>query len=126
MEKVYVIARKRTKRFVSRLPLDTIRWSEKQKKAFSACKAAIKHRTTLAHREETMQLCIYTDASDTPWSRILTQVAREKPTLPRHETKHEPPALHYGRLSSTQFGWSTLEKEAIPVLATMERSHWLA
>lgn len=83
-------------------------------------------RVTLAHRDESKRLCIYTDASDTHWSVIVTQVLFSDLPLPHSKQAHEPLAFHSGRFSPTQIGWSTVEKEAFAVLAAVERSHWLA
>lgn len=41
------------------------------------------------------------------------------------EQDHDPLAFLSVRFSKTQLGWSTLEKEALAVMALIERSHWL-
>lgn len=126
LEKVYKHVGKRTKRAVARVSLDQIGWSVARTHAFEACKKAIADRVTLAHRDDTKRLCIYTDASDTHWSGIVTQVPLSDTSLSHLEQAHDPLAFHSGRFSETQLGWSTLEKEAYAVLASVERSHWLA
>lgn len=88
IEKLYVTASKHTKRSISHISLDTIGGSEKHTDSFFACKAAVAHRTTLAHRDKTKPLCIYTDASDTHWSGILIQAAPDKLMSPHHEMEH--------------------------------------
>lgn len=125
LETVYQHAGKRTKRAVSRVSLRNIGWSPSHDDAFNACKRAIANRATLAHRDETKRLCVFTDASDSYWSGVLTQVPRSELTFPHVDQSHEPLAFHSGRFTDTQVGWSTLEKEAFAVLATLERSHWL-
>lgn len=126
MESVYNHVGRRTKRAVGRVSLHDIGWTPALSDAFAACKDAIAARVTLAHRDESKRLCIYTDASDSHWSGIVTQVPIEDLSKPHAEQPHEPLAFHSGRFSATELGWSTLEKEAYAVLASVERSHWLA
>lgn len=126
LESVYAHAGKRTKRVVAQVSLDSLGWSPFQTSAFDACKHAISDRVTLAHRDEDKRLCVYTDASDSHWSGMITQVPNADLSLPHSEQRHEPLAFHSGRFDPTQMGWSTIEKEAYAVLASVERSHWLA
>lgn len=126
VETVYQHAGKRTKRAVARVSLTDLGWTSAHTTAFSACKNTIAKRVTLAHRDKNKRLCIYTDASDSHWSGILTQVPFSDLSAPHRDQAHEPLAFHSGRFSDVQIGWSTLEKEEYAVLATLERSHWLA
>lgn len=57
---------------------------------------------------------------------MVTQIPRDQTTLPHAEQHQDPLDFHSGRFSRTQMGWSTLEKEAFAVVASIERSHWLA
>lgn len=127
LESVYNhVGGKRTKRAVSRVILNNLGWHDELTTAFNNCKAAIIHRTTLAHRDNTKRLCLYTDASETHWSGIVTQVPHGQLNMQHAAQDHEPLAFHSGRFSGAQVSWSTIEKEAFAVLATTERSHWLA
>lgn len=127
LELVYVkVGGKRTKRAVSSVNLNSLGWTDAHSSAFNDCKNAILNRTTLAHRDSTKRLCLYTDASESHWSGILTQVPYAQLHLPHADQDHEPLAFHSGRFSGAQVAWSTIEKEAFSVLATTERSHWLA
>lgn len=125
-ERVYAHAEKRTKRAVERVSFRSIGWNHKEKNAFELCKQAILHRTTLAHRDEAKRLCIYTNASNTHWAGIVTQVPYDQQSRPHAKQEHEPLAFHSGRFAKTQVGWSTLEKEAFAVMASIECSHWLS
>ena len=125
MESVYTRAGKRTKRAVARLRLSTLGWDHVHTKAFEACKNALSRQVTLSHRDFSKRLCVYTDASDTIWSAILTQVPFTDLKLPAMEQRHEPLAFLSGRFNKKQLGWSTLEKEAYAVLASLSRSHWI-
>lgn len=86
----------------------------------------IAQRVYLAHRDKEKRLCIYTDASDSHWSGILTEVPYSHLSAPHHYQAHEPLAFHSGKFLAVQLGWSTLGKKAFAVLAALERLHWLA
>jgi len=126
MERIYHRAGRRTKQTVARYKLSAFGWGTPEQDAFEACKTALARQVTLSHRDETQRLCIYTDASDTVWSGIVTQVPPIDLSKPHSEQRHSPLAFLSGRFSSTQLGWSTLEKEAYAVLASLQRMHWLA
>ena len=74
MERVYDQAGKRTKRAVTRIQLSSLGWGTIQQEAFENCKAALIQQVTLAHRDHSKRMCVYTDASDLSWSGIFTQV----------------------------------------------------
>ena len=125
VEKVYAKVTKRTKISVSRISLASLGWGEEQLKAFEVCKRALASQVTLTHRDSRKRLCVYTDASDVIWSGIITQVPKEELKLKHSNQNHEPLAFLSGRFNETQLRWSTLEKEAYAILASLERMHWL-
>lgn len=59
----------------------------------------------------------FTNASDTFWSGILTQVQMEDLKILNEQQRHEPMDLLSGRLEQTQMGWPKTEKEAYAVMA---------
>lgn len=126
MENVYAHAGKRTKRAVARIQLTAFGWSSEQLDTFESCKNALANQVTLSHRDGSQRLCVYTDASDTVWSGIVTQVPIEDISKPHSEQSHSALAFLSGRFNATQLGRSVLETEAFAVLATLERMHWLA
>lgn len=125
MEEVYSRSGKRTTRAVSRLQLSDIGWSDSHESAFSDCKKALAHQVTLRHHDESLRLSVYTDASDTVWSGMITQVPWEDLGKPQADQRHGPLAFLSGRFNQTQLRWSVLEKEAYAALATLARMHWL-
>ena len=104
MERVYNQAGKRTKRAVSRVQLQPLGWGSEEDKAFQVCKDALAHQVTLAHRDKTKRLCEYTDASDTVWSGIVTQVPLVDLSKPHEAQRHEPLGFLSGRFTTTEFG----------------------
>ena len=126
MEKIYTRAGNRTKRAVSRYRLSELGWGRTEERAFDDCKKALANQVTLSHRDESKRLCVFTDASDTVWSGIVTQVCPDDLPKPHMDQDHDPLAFLSGRFNATQLGWSILEKEAYAILATLERMHWIA
>lgn len=43
-----------------------------------------------------------------------------------HNKRHEPLAFLSGHYNNTKLRWSTMEKEAFSIMATIERMHWIA
>lgn len=125
-ERVYAHVGKRTKRSVGLILLENLGWTPSLTAVFEACKSAIVSRIKLVHCDDSKRLCIYTDASDTQWSGIVTQVPYSDLSLPHAEQRHEPLAFHSVRFSATKLSWSTIEKEAYAVLASVGQAHWLA
>ena len=125
LEKAYHINSSRTKRLAARIHLSSIGWGPSECQAFDACKHAIRNQITLAHRDYTKRLCLFTDASDTIWAAFLSQVPPSALHLPVDQQPHEPLAFLSGRFNDTQLRWSTLEKEAFAIVTATRRLHWL-
>lgn len=70
-------------------------------------------------------LCVYSEACDTVWSGVVTQVLYKGLLRSHTDQPPDPLAFVSGHFSSSQLGWSTLEKEAFAVMTTKERMHWL-
>lgn len=125
LEIVYDNAGKRTKLAVTRVQLRNIGWGKAEDDAFENCKQALEHQTTLAHRNDSCRLCVYTDACDLVWSGIVTQVPPSDISKTHDDQRHQPLAFLSGRFTGPQLGWSTLEKEAFAIMATVDRMHWV-
>ena len=76
MEQVYRIAGGRTKRKVSKIPL-TSSWGAEHDFAFAAIKKQLVRSVELAHPKPNDCICLFTDASDTHWAAIFTQIPTE-------------------------------------------------
>lgn len=76
-----------------------------------------------------MAICVRgsasTDASDTAWSRIITEVPIQDVSKPHKYHRHSPLSFLFGLFNATQLEWSVLEKEAFAVLKILDRMHWL-
>lgn len=125
LESVYAHAGKRTKSAVGRITLSNIGWSSTEEDAFRDCQIALQNQVTLAHRDYSKRLCVFTDASDLVWSGIVTQIPPIDIPKAHMDQRHQPLAFLSGHFSGAQLGWSTLEKEAYAIMATIERMHWI-
>lgn len=75
MERIYQVAGKRTRRAVATVQLATLGWGKQELESFQRCKKALVDLITLAFRDEGQRLCIYTDAWDSNWAGVVTQVS---------------------------------------------------
>lgn len=125
LEKVYTAAGKRTRLAVSKIRLQSLSWAEDQENAFRACKRALECQVRLAHVDYTKRLCVFTDASDLLWAGVITQVPVSDIPYAVSEQQHEPLPFFSGHFGRSKLRWSTLEKEAYAIMATVERMHWL-
>ena len=57
-------------------------WSPIHQQAFDDCKDALVNAITQGHYDPTCTLCLFTDASDTHWAGLLTQVRDWKEGIP--------------------------------------------
>lgn len=55
---------KRTMRSIKSIPLSTIGWKTAHETYFSSPKYTLSEQLHLAHRNESLQLCVFTNASD--------------------------------------------------------------
>lgn len=74
MKRVYDHAKKRAKRAVSCILLSAEGWSEMEQLPFNTCKKALSQQITLSHRDLSQWLYVFTEASDTAWFGIITQI----------------------------------------------------
>ena len=126
MEIFYAHSVKRTKPDVARNHFTAFGWSSEQLDAFESCKNALENQVTLSYRDGPQRHCVYTDASDTVWSGIVTQAPLEDFSKLHSEQSRSALAILSGRFNSTQLVCFILEKEAFVVLATLEYMHWVA
>jgi hypothetical protein len=86
----------RTKKAVAKIILTDVGWSTDSVSCFDRCKDALINATSLAHRDECLRLCVYTDASERHWSSVITQVPYTDLGLPHDDESHEPLAFLSG------------------------------
>jgi len=89
LEEAYLHAGKRTKRAIAKLSLrEHTSWNTAHEKAFQDVKNALYNAATLAHPDPQKLLFIFTDASETHWAGVLTQIPPEDRDLPFEDHKN--------------------------------------
>eukprot|EP00918_Siedleckia_nematoides_P087041 GHVU01191441.1.p1 GENE.GHVU01191441.1~~GHVU01191441.1.p1 ORF type:complete len:1485 (+),score=177.77 GHVU01191441.1:529-4455(+) len=130
----------------SKIPLtQEIGWDDNAGLAFDKLKHALAHQTTLAHPDPEKEMLVITDASDTHWGGIVTQVPQQQwanfhaqrqvttkagavvGLLPEDTPNklalldHEPIAFISGEFKKAQLNWAPVEKEAFALRMTLLR-----
>jgi hypothetical protein len=89
-------------------------------------KDLIANMVRLEHPRREEELCLFTDASDKHWGVVLTQVAKSELGKPVDEQDHRPLCFLSGSFTKSQMNWSTIEKEAYPIIVALGRlKHFL-
>lgn len=123
LEIVYGRVGKRTRLAAGRVNLLSVGWCTDHEDASLRCKEALENQVTLAHVDIDKRLCVYTDASECFWSGLVTQIPMEDLSKLCYEQRHEPLAFLSGHFSDSSLRWSTIEKEAYAIMATVDRMH---
>lgn len=124
MEKVYQNVGSRTKRAVSKISLTSL-WGPPHDDAFATIKRQLAAATRLAHPKVGSELCLFTDASDTHWAAVLTQVPREDRRKAIDKQMHEPLCFLSGAFKGSSQNWSVPEKEGFAVVESLCRMDYL-
>lgn len=103
--------------------LSAAAWNEPEAESFTQCKAILQSQKTLAHCNDSLRLCVYTDASDLLWSSSVTQLPPKDRNKSHAVQRHQLLCFLSGHFSKVQPCGSALEKEAYTTMGTIERKH---
>ena len=117
-------AGKRTKQALRKLDL-TSSWGTNHDAAFHDIKTQLAASVKLAHPRSDRQLCLFTDASDTHWAAVLTQVPAQDRVKDLENQAHEPLCFLSGVFSGSSANWSVPEKEGYAIVEAMCRLDFL-
>ena len=120
MEHVYAQTGGRSKCRVSKVPIASA-WGAEHDAAFAAIKQQLARSTELSHPKQNSSLCLFTDASDTHWAAVLSQVPEEDIKKDVHQQNHKPLSFLSGAFSGSSRSESVPEKEAFPIIEAMSR-----
>jgi RNase H-like domain found in reverse transcriptase/Reverse transcriptase (RNA-dependent DNA polymerase) len=121
LETVYAAAGARTKKEAGKTILGDLGWNASHTEAFQQCKGALAAAATRAHPRDEMRFCVFTDASQTFWSAVVTQVPPRDLDKPLADQQHEPLAFISGALKGASSRWPFVEKEASAIVETTDR-----
>ncbi|KAH9090266.1 hypothetical protein LEN26_018896, partial [Aphanomyces euteiches] len=94
-------------------------------KAFEAVKTKLRSAIELAHPRDDATMCLFTDASDTGWSIIVTQVLGFDADVPIQDQQHQMLVCQSGMFTGAQLNWSVIEKEAYPIARACDKLNYL-
>lgn len=115
---------KRTKRSIRNLSI-TAEWGATHDDAFSTIIKQLAAAVKLSFPKSEFELCLSTDASDTHWSGILTQVHKDQRNSNIDEQQHEPLCFLSGAFKGSSRNWSVPEKEGFAIVESMCRVDYL-
>lgn len=115
---------KRTKRAVKNLSI-TSDWGATESLAFETIKQQLTAAVKLSHPKPDFGLCLFTDASDSHWSAILTQVPTDQRNDKIENQHHEPMCFLSGAFKGSSKNWSVPEKEGFAIVESMCRVDYL-
>ncbi|OWY93946.1 hypothetical protein PHMEG_00036470 [Phytophthora megakarya] len=79
----------------------------------------------LAHPNDDATICLFTDASDSGWGAIVTQIQNWKDDENVTEQSHELLTCLGGTFSGAQLNWSVIEKEGFPIVIACAKLDYL-
>ena len=124
MKRTNTSGRKSTSK-MKKLLLTSCGWDENHDKQFLDAKSAVQSTTETAHPDDSKDFCLFSDASSTHWSAVLTQIPAGERALDFHDQAHEPLAFLGGRFTGAQLRWPIVEKEAYAIICACERLDYL-
>lgn len=101
-------------------------WNEELTMVFEECRQLFVDRLKNAHWNPKGINCIFTDASGGFWGAIYTQVLNWDDSKEIWEQDHIPIAVASGAFTGSQSNWSTIEREAFPIVHCLQQwEHYL-
>ncbi|OWZ04249.1 hypothetical protein PHMEG_00023876 [Phytophthora megakarya] len=125
MEVVYEAAGGRTRHKVTQVQLVDVGWNAVHNDCLQRCKEALGNAVELAHVKPDYRLSVFTDASDSHWGAVITQVPADHTARMFAEQHHEPLMFLSGTFSGSAKAWAIVEKEAYAIIATCQRADYL-
>jgi transposase InsO family protein len=125
MEAVYAQAGGRTKRKTAKVSLSEVGWTGEHDKCLTQLKLALTNMVMLSHPDPNKRLCVYTDASESHWGAMVSQVPMDQVDRELASQDHEPLMFVSGTFSGAAKHWAIVEKEAYAILETCKRADYL-
>lgn len=124
LEDAYRKCGKRKKQAVRKIRIDSS-WGAIHDQAFDTVKQQLTAATKLSYPKPDYTTCLFTDASESHWSAIMTQVPNTERRLEIEEQNHEPLCFLSGAFTGSKANWSMPEKEGFAIVEAMCRLDYL-
>lgn len=91
---------------VTNLKLVSLGWGKQESETSERCNISLPKQFTLADRDFSIPLTVYSNASDCVWSGVVTQVPLTD-IFENHDGQgHRPVLFLSGAVNSSQIGWN--------------------
>ena len=115
----------RKKRLLVGIHLADCGWSTRESVAYAALKQCLYDAIRLAVPNPNKQLCLFTDASSTGCSILVTQTDKVELNKPLLEQKHEIVFITTHRWTDAEYKWHVSSQEAFPIIFAFQRLDFL-
>lgn len=102
---------KRTKRSIKSIALSSLSWGPIHEQMFQSLQESLPNAVILSYRDPEKEICVFTDASESFWSGVVSETDKEQLKRSLAEQSHEPLAFLGGEFKEAEFGWSPFKKE---------------
>jgi RNase H-like domain found in reverse transcriptase len=96
-------------------------WGKEHTASYETLKQQLTNQVKLSYPKEDYDLVLCTDASETHWTGVMTQVPKDQLDQPLEEQHHEPLGFLSGTFGGPSKSWSIVENEAYAVVEAMIR-----
>lgn len=93
LDRAAQVAGSRKKNQLAKVRLEEVARGDKETASFEAVRAALLKMVPLAHPSLTVDVCLYTDASQDYWGAAVTQLPPDEAHLPLDMQNHSPLAF---------------------------------
>jgi hypothetical protein len=115
----------RRKSTAKKVALTDAGWTDEHSRAYRDLKRAIEHSVTLAAPKPDHRRCVFTDASASHWSGLVTQIPLSDVGKPVPQQQHQLLGCVSGPFTPPALAWSILEKEAYAVVETITKHDYI-
>ncbi|OWZ09958.1 hypothetical protein PHMEG_00017261 [Phytophthora megakarya] len=113
---------KRTKRVASGISVEL---TTQEKAVFDSTKELLATSATLALPDDKATTCVFTDASDTGYAVVVTQVQDFEAKANVTTQQHKLLTCLSGTFRGAQLNWTVIEKEAYPIVVACDKLDYL-
>ncbi|OWZ07272.1 hypothetical protein PHMEG_00020355, partial [Phytophthora megakarya] len=100
-------------------------WPEHERAAYESMLSLVRDSELMASPNPAAKLLVFTDASLTGYSIVVTQVADWDPTVPVAKQHHEMVTFQGGTFKANELNWTIVEKEAYPIIKACHELEYL-
>lgn len=100
-------------------------WGQEQQNAFNALQDSLRSAVNISHSDPEKETCVFTDASESHWAAVVTQVETTELQKPVKEQKHHPLAFLSSSFKDAELNRSTFEKETFAILQVFKKLDYM-